>query len=161
MKGFTLIEMLVVVALIGLLVTTGSLVFITSLKASSKSQIMTVVKQDGNYALGVMERMIRNAYSVDNCLNAHSPTLTITNPDHNTTTFGFIDDGAAWRLASGSAYLTGATVTVDTAKSYFNCTKGPPDRVEIVFTLRQKTASLRPEEQAFLDFKTTVVLRNY
>jgi prepilin-type N-terminal cleavage/methylation domain-containing protein len=167
-KGFTLIEMLVVVVLIGLLFTTGSLVFMASLKASSKSQVMTVIKQEGNYALGMMERMIRNARKVNVCQSASNNNLiTITNPDQGTTTFHFVNDGTVWRIASqsaglGDAYLTNAKVTVDTTKSYyFNCTAGPPDQVEIVFTLKQKGSSDRPEEQSSLDFKTTVVLRNY
>jgi prepilin-type N-terminal cleavage/methylation domain-containing protein len=162
-NGFTLIEMLVVIVLIGLLVTTGSLVFIASLKASSKSQVMTAIKQEGNYALGLMERYIRNARKINVCQPAgNNNLLTLTNPDQEITTFSFAQDGSLWRLASNSAYLTNTNVSVDTDKPYyFGCTFGPPARVEIVFTLKSSGASSRPEEQAFLDFKTTVLSRNY
>ncbi len=66
-KGFTLIEILMVVFLLGIIVVIGSNLFFSILKGASKAEITKEVKQNGDYALAVMERHLRNASSVESC----------------------------------------------------------------------------------------------
>lgn len=155
-QGFTLIEMIVVTMIIGLLMVTVSAVFFATLRGSVKNQHLTEVKQNGNYALSVMERMLRNARGIQDC-TAGMHDLTLTNPDGEVTTFTFGAD----KIASNSSDLTTSRVIVSNGR--FDClaTLGQPDRVQIVFSVSQSSTSVRPEEQATANFQTTVTLRNY
>ena len=54
--GFTLVEILVVIGLLAIVVALGSNMFFTTLRGSTKSKTLTIVKQNGDYALSVMER---------------------------------------------------------------------------------------------------------
>lgn len=162
-KGFTLIEILMVVFLLGIVVVIGSNLFFSILKGASKAEVEKEVKQNGDYAMNVMERMIRNA---QNCSEA-SGILTITNPDGNWTEFKCILQDEVTKIASSSASgtgnLTGKNVTLGNPCSLsFSCnsTKTPPV-VSISFDLSQKGTTTRPEEKAQIHFQTTVGLRTY
>jgi prepilin-type N-terminal cleavage/methylation domain-containing protein len=63
-KGFTLIEILVVIAIIGVVMGITSDVFIQIIKASNKANIVTEVKQNGDSVLNQLDRIIRNAEEV-------------------------------------------------------------------------------------------------
>ena len=159
-SGFTLIEILVVSAI---LLTVGVMVvqlLFSSLKGGSKSAILSTVKENGDYALTVMERMIRNSREV-----LCSPTsLTIKNPDGNQTTFlcdGVNPTKIASISASATYYLTSDSVTVPCP--LFDCTQLTDKKIGINFTVSQYLPGVTPklEETAQMDFQTTVTLRNY
>lgn len=156
-KGFTLIEMLVVAAL---LFTVGVVVvqlFFSSLKSGSKSTILLTVKENGDYALTVMERMIRNSREVQLCSLG---TVRIRNPDENFTVFEC--DNLNKRIASNGASLISGHVAVS-CDSLFNCqlTNGKLTKIGINFTVSQNLPVPKLEETAQMDFTTVVTLRNY
>lgn len=158
-SGFTLVEVLVVSAL---LFTVGIMVvqlFFSSLKGGSKSTILSAVKQNGDYALTVMERMIRNSREVAGCT---STSLVIKNPDGNLTTF--LCDGASTpsKIASNGASLTSSSVKIDSC-NIFSCeySGAKLQKVGINFTVVESLTEAKLEEKAQMNFKTTVTLRNY
>lgn len=65
-SGFTLIEILVVVALMGIMIAIGSNIFVGVIKSSTKSAILSQVRADGSRALENMSRTIQNAAEVVN-----------------------------------------------------------------------------------------------
>lgn len=174
-QGFTLIEVLMVVFLLGIVVVIGSNLFFSILKGASKAEITKEVKQNGDYAMNVMERMMRNAQEIVQNSDGQicTPTMNkikITNPDGNRTEFKCILQDEVTKIASSSASgtgnLTGKNVTLGTSCSAaslsFSCdsSKNPPV-VNISFDLSQKGTGLRPEEKAQIHFQTTVGLRTY
>jgi len=70
--GFTLVEILVVVGILGIIAVVASTIFFTTIRSSSKTKTLTKVKENGDYALSVMERLIRDSEEV------------ITNSDNQT-----------------------------------------------------------------------------
>ena len=62
--GFSLIEMLVVIAIIGVIAGITSDIFINIIKASNKGNVLTEVKQNGDAASNKMERILRNAEEI-------------------------------------------------------------------------------------------------
>src|SRR4030042_6826880 len=62
--GFTLIEILVVVGLLAIMAGIGSNMFFTTLRSSGKSKILTTVKQNGDYTLATIERLITDSEKV-------------------------------------------------------------------------------------------------
>jgi prepilin-type N-terminal cleavage/methylation domain-containing protein len=170
-KGFTLVEMLFVILVLGIVINLGSNLLFTILRGATKVELEKEVKQNGDYAMNVMERMVRNARRVDSC---GSGSLQIDNPDGGTTTFLCLYDEGAGKIASQSGAfpaqaLTGKEVTVasgsdcTTSSLSFACTSLPqvPQTVDIFFTLWAGTAGGAPEQRAQVSFQTTVSLRTY
>ena len=157
--GFTLIELLVVVGLLGIVAVVGSNMFISLLRGSTKTRVLTEVKQNGDYAINVMGRMIRNARDISIC-ELSMESLTIENPDEEIT----ILDCSGSQISSNSASLISDRVELIGDSCSFDCTAGTtgvtPDTVAISFSLKQAGEADRPEEAASIDFQTQVTLRN-
>lgn len=70
-KGFTLVEVLVVIAILAIAGTFILTIFTSSLRGSNKSQIVSSIKQNGQSVLETMDKTIRNS---DNMVCVSSPT---------------------------------------------------------------------------------------
>lgn len=168
--GFTLVEILVVISILAIIVVAGSNMFFTLLRGSSKAKTLQLVKQNGDYAISVMERMVRNARNVSGL--GSSSSIVIQNPDGQQTTFECCGTSSDLMIASISgtltcqqARLTSGEVKVISCPFVFSVVPGvtgtKPAVVTIKFSLSQAAVTTRPEEQAAIDFQTTVSLRNY
>jgi prepilin-type N-terminal cleavage/methylation domain-containing protein len=164
-NGFTLLEILVVLAIFSILgVVTTSILF-TTLRSATKADTLREVKQNGDYAIRVMERLIRNANEVTICTPAAN-TLTIVNTDgsRNTFTAEHVIPADVSKIAiNPGVYLTNDKVTLEPARINFTCThiSGQPDVITVSFTLRQAGQAKRVEESAQVSFQTTASLRTY
>lgn len=165
-SGFTLIETLIVVFLIGIVLVAGGNIFFGIMKGSSKAEIEKEVKQNGSYALAVMERMIRNSRRVTACDDLAGASLEIENSDYGLTTFQLGEGRIASSSAGGDLYLTTDNITVSSLT--FTCVFDPPSssdpqdirRVGINFILSVGAAEA-PETFAEIEFQTSVSLRNF
>jgi prepilin-type N-terminal cleavage/methylation domain-containing protein len=154
-SGFTLIETLVVIFLLGLVLVVGSNLFFNILKGASKAEIEKEVKQNGDYAMAIMERMIKNSI-IDGVDCTSTPgSLTVESLDGGFTTFVEDDD----KIASSGAYLTGDNLSVSNL-SFVCDDNNNPRSVVIGFSLTPRGVVSTPETWARIDFNTTVTLRN-
>ena len=163
-KGFTLIEMLVSVAILGTVGLISTQIFFTTLRGAGKADIIREVKQNGDYALTVIERMIRNASGVTSvCDGTTANSLTIKNLDGNETSFQLSGGQIASVSATltGNGTLTGNKVAVNNLAFICLRTPGKPDVVNISFSVSQAGAGAGPEEISAMNFQTTVSLRTY
>lgn len=177
--GFTLIEVLVAVGLLITIAGLSSTLFITVLKNASKTKVDQVVKQEGDYALLVMSRMIRNAREVVEdttyvCAGSSSQNeIAVKNADEGITVFSCQGDylaSSSGSLVNGSVVigatdrLTSSRVQVLDCASVFTCLSGTefePDQVAIGFSMTDTLGSARKEEQTSLNFATNVTVRNF
>lgn len=174
--GFTLLEMVVALAIIALLSTVLSSVFISILRTNTKTERLKDVKQNGEIALESMVRMLQGARQVTTSCESTGTvvrSLSIVNSDGGTTTLECVSDGQSFRIASTSAqstvYLTSGNVTLggtsscDQSTLAFTCfvASGVPSSVMISFSLSQTGL---PTGQAYESsgetFQTTASLRN-
>lgn len=173
-KGFTLLEIIIATSIVAILAVIISQTLSATTKSNSKVEIIKEVKQNGDFALSIMERMIRNARGVTSiCADAGSAasSVTLNNGDGGTTTLNCLWDGAISRIASSSAagvdYLTGTNVTLGgtdcaNASLIFTCTSlgSVPNTISIAFQLAQSRVSPSLFEQASETFQSTVSIRN-
>ena len=169
-KGFTLLEILITVGIAGVMGILITQVFFTTARTNSKTEILKDVKQNGEYALGIMERMIRNSLQVSSACGALGSTLSeidILNPNGDTTTFACLVDGSVTRIASTSGtgatqFLTSSNVTIGNDPCTFVCTASVDrgSEVTISFSLSQAGSSLEAFETASVFFQTTASSRN-
>jgi len=168
-SGFTLIELIVVIAILVVISTISLNILITILRGSLKAEITKDVKQSGDYALNILTRMIRNAHSIESTCSGSSTSITIKNPDGGQSQF--LCDLTNNYVSSTSAHLsptpvpqplTGQDFTLSNCS--FNCqqTTGNPPVITVDFTLGKNTETFtRAEEKIEIDFHTKVALRSY
>ena len=165
-RGFTLIELLVVVAVFMTLAVLVANSLFSILKSNAKANLMKEIRQNGNYALDVMDKTISNGRKIkDDCIPSQ---LTVVNPDGQEATFGCLTQQISGMpqisLASGNVRLTSTNITLDNC-NIFTCEKIRPEddgfgKVTINFTLKQIGVSARSEEIAKETFTKTIFLRN-
>jgi prepilin-type N-terminal cleavage/methylation domain-containing protein len=165
--GFTLIEILVSVTVMGILSVLIAQVFFTTVRSNTKTELIKELKQNGDYSMGVLTRMIQNAKSVDVC-DEH--LLQITNMDDSIT--NIMPESSSnphpppaniCRIVASSSFLTSSIITLSgncADALTFECEKiGDIWRsVKISFTLEHTGASTF--ENASLPYESTIVLRN-
>jgi prepilin-type N-terminal cleavage/methylation domain-containing protein len=165
-RGFTLIELLVVMSIF---VVVGGLmisVLFISLRGSNKAETVSVVKQNGTFALSQMVKQIRYARSLDapvSCVpTSNAPTMTITSlNDGGQTTFS-CPSSQTTPITSNSAALVDSNA-VNVTYCSFTCAQtniSDPPRVTIQFTLSSKNPSGLVDSQSSIPFQTSVIMRN-
>ena len=87
-KGFTLVELLVVVAVAGVIMTILAQIFFSSLRGNNKAQVIAMIKQNGQSVLDNLDKNIRNADHIV-CVSSTGRTLVIVK-DGVYTRYGFI-----------------------------------------------------------------------
>jgi prepilin-type N-terminal cleavage/methylation domain-containing protein len=183
-RGFTLLETLVAISAIASVGVLIAQVFFTTTRSNTKTELMKEVKQNGDYAMELMTRMIRNSIAVNSsCSTTGTPLdmLEIKNADGNMTQFGcFLDSSVTpsiTRIASVSATTNkrdalsstgvslGGTSCIDVASIptlQFTCTSfiDQPPRIQIRFSLSQRGTPADQFEKASISFQSTVSPRN-
>lgn len=166
--GFTLIEMIVAISILGIVSLIGTGLLFTSLSSSGKAEIDKEVRQNGNYALSVMEGLIISSKNIacptPPAANA-SKEIDVTDINGQLTQF-ICDDSADHKISSVSAsagtfVLTATNVAVTNCNFTCATTVGNPTTVGIGFSVSQVGSSGRPNEKSSASFETQVSARNY
>jgi prepilin-type N-terminal cleavage/methylation domain-containing protein len=119
-KGFSLIEILLGLALFSMAMSTATVIMYSSLRSSRKAAAVAMAKSEGAYALGAMESMIKFATDISCPPGGNSVNVTRLNPG---PTIAYTFDTVNHRIASNGAALTSSnvTVTVGTCPAIFSC----------------------------------------
>lgn len=169
--GYTLVELLVVTALMLLLLLGVSTLLIASLTSDARVTMRQELRAEGNYALETMSYFIRNARSLENC-NAGGISLTVNNEDRRESQFLVVPNGGYNQIASQSAavpaaipggpslperlaYLTQAPYQV--SNFVLDCNDAAQPYVTISFTLTRTDVEGEPIDN---EFRHTVLMRN-
>lgn len=163
-SGFSLIEILVVLAIFSILaivVTQG--IFVT-LRSARKSETTSRVKENLAYATAVMERQLHNASEVTPCPNTSPTRLDYKDEDGKTSYFSCQSVGPSGYVASGSASIRLTSDSVSVTSCSFACaTPAPgvdsPPSVDINITASD--AVTLGVEGAQVTTSTKVFLRSY
>lgn len=172
-QGFTLIEMLVATTVLALIAAVVTQVFSLTTKSNTKTEVLKEVKQNGDFALELLTRLIRNAQSVTSPCSATGETttsLTIKNPDGFFSTFSCKLNNNVWKIASSGgetdAYLTSDSVSLLQSGNQCGLTfvcktiAGVAKNVKVSFGLQQRAGPPDPSASASANFGTSVILRN-
>lgn len=158
-SAFTLIEILIVIAVFAILGVLATRAILLTLRGSRKSESVVRVRENVNYALAVIERQLRNAESI-NTSTCTGGRVDYTDQNGVSGSFVCTNIGAAGYIASGSARLTSSDVAV-TACS-FGCTAASGNvlpSVSVNVTAQDATAT--GVESAQVSSSTQIFLRTY
>ncbi len=174
-KGFTFIEIVVVITVIALALPALFTIIFIILQQQTKIMHLTEVKREGDYAMNVMENLIRN-YAAGMQTAANAPvcadqTSSDTSFDHfvdniNKNTFSFAIDSSN-RIASSSSIMTTVDLTdknVNVSGWSMTCTRSnkySPPLIKMQFNIQYTTTSTRPEDTVSLNYQTAVQMKSY
>lgn len=154
--GFSIIELVVVIGLIGLLAIAMSAIMLTTIVSSNRVRTLTKIKQAGDYAIGQIQTLVRNARSITSC-SSSPDQLTIINLDGGQTTIYLTAD----RIASNSGvFLTPDDLHITGYSLDCEPSNANPKVVTISFDLENLVSSTKSTERPKLHFETTAEIRN-
>lgn len=162
--GFSLIEMLVVIFVFSVLGVVSTQILALSLRGTKKSESISEVRANLEYAASNMERLLRNATSIEDC----STGTKLEYKDENGVPAYFECKtlGSDICIASGSASLGEVKITSSKVKmacsGAFSCDI-PTDTPHVAYiTLRGEDAELGVGiEGSSVTVRTQIQLRNY
>ena len=178
-KGYTLIELTIVMALLLIVGTIIVGIISSALRGNTKTKITTDIAQNGNYAISVMSDLITNSQKLNSLTGYPSPTvypscpmspgvlgksLSITGLDGGITIFAC--DDSRHTITSNSASLLDTTQVILSSDPNTSCSitctqtdiySSP--RIDIKFQLQNATGATS-EKSASANFNTSVFLRN-
>ena len=165
-KGFSLVEILVVITAFSILAILTTQALSLSLRGTRKSGSVTLVREELNYATAVMERLLHNALPGSvTCPIPPDPyaglKVSYTDSNNTPTDFRCEDVGAAGYIASGSARLTSTNIEMLSPCS-FTCNSvgvGPTTSVDI--KLNAQTKAVSAFETDSVQVETKVYLQTY
>jgi len=103
-KGFTLIEMLISIALFSIVVTIAMGSIFTIIDANRKSQTLTLVMNNLNFALEIMTRDIKTADPAS--ISYTGGVLSLINQEGENIKYSFDGDNSLIEKDSGSGYAS-------------------------------------------------------
>lgn len=185
-KGFTIIETIVVIAVIGITLPVLFAIIFTLMRQQLKINRLSEIKREGDYVSSVIENTIKDrAISIHSGLPVNDSTkicetaLSFSTP---TTSLYFLDKNESWfgyqfsgnKLASESADLVNPSIDLNSSKvliSNFSisCSRNTvysAPLIQISFDVCYDTglpncATTRPEEITSLHYQSRIKLRNY
>lgn len=164
-KGFTLIEMLAVVAIFIVIGGIATSILVSSFQTAHKTDIVTAVQNNGNYTISQMAKTIRDARGLITPFPCSPPvvsdTITVTTPDDQQVTYAC--NGTTIASNGASMFDTSQVVLKDCS---FTCSQDSRSDLPIIlinFSLQQATSSKFSEQiasQSAVVFQTSVGIRN-
>lgn len=171
-QGFTLIELLTVMMI---MITVGLIIaaiLVSTLRGSNKTNTVNTVRQNGDYAISQISKMLEFAQSFGGVSNDNinystacsSPTtpynyIKIKSFDNGQTIFSCNTSNST--IASNGASLINPN-DVSLIDCSFTCSRNisVPPTIGIDLKLTQKSSTGLFENNASIEFKTSVIMRN-
>lgn len=157
-RGFTLMELMVVITVISLLSVTAVGLFYQTLRGGSRAAYLKELDQNAALVINVLEGHIRNAREVSAVGASSCPgtasTLSIIGLDGRVTQFSLTNG----KVASNGGEISSSTITISNLS--FTCLRneGIPDQVTISFLAQYIINSTVVDQKTYT---STVGLRNF
>lgn len=162
--GFTLVEMMVVVAVLTVVMVTVSGLLLNSFKASSRVDVTDKVEQNGQYALNE----IRNNFLTSNGINVTcgvGGSITYVNQlDGNTNSLQCVEGASIASISGGRTTNLTVGVSASNCSNFVTCDFSPEGLVtsaNIGFTLSAGTPNAGLDSYVSRSFETKVAVRSY
>ena len=155
-RGFTLIEIVVVVAVMGLLLVAILNVITATFKSQNLTKSNTKIMTNGNWILSELKKNVLNSRSIT-CIS--SAEIDLTSSNNELTRIICANNGGKLQISSNSAQLTSNEINVISCANFVTCTTLPSleiGSVQFNFRIGATTAGVGATKNFSLD----VTVRN-
>jgi len=157
-RGYSIIELLVAVTIFIIIATISTQAVVLTLRGSRKGESLISVRENINYAFGVMERQLRSARSITSCTSGQ---IIYEDSEREVTDFS-CEGGATGYIASDSARLTSNKVIVNCTGVVFSCPLAVPGVApSVIISVTAYDADSQGIEGSSVTTSTRVLLRTY
>jgi prepilin-type N-terminal cleavage/methylation domain-containing protein len=167
-QGFSLIEMLVVILVFSTVSVITTQAVASSLRNTRKSDSISKTRENVDFSISTMERLLRNAQNITSlCDGTATTTLTYNDERNIPGIFSCVTDAGVGHIASGSGAtpprLTGTDVNIDCTQTSFVCTPAVPPGVpqSVRITVSGSATNATGAEAATVTSSTKILLRIY
>lgn len=180
-KGFTLIETIVVIAVIGITLPVLFAIILTLMRQQIKIYRLSQVKREGDYLINIMENTIKGRaitiYKSTTIIDSNIvcndlvPVYPLSGMvdnlyflDESRQFFGYKLDVDKVALASANPDIDLTSSKVIVSGFSIDCSRNTiysPPSVSISFTVQYNTTSTRSEETASMHYQTIIKLRSH
>lgn len=160
MVGFTLVEILVYIAVLSIVILAISSFLLWSIQSNNKAKVMRETLDNARRAMEIMTYEIKGAKSI-------SPTSTATylslEKKDGSYIDVYLDETTLYRKEESKdpIALTSNKVEVNNLEFTYIATATTTPSVQISLTVNYKNPANRPEYQAAVNLKSTTSLRTY
>jgi Tfp pilus assembly protein PilW len=162
-SGFTIIELLLYVAISSIILLVSSLFFLTLLEARTKNQVIAEVEQQGIQIMQIITQTIRNADTINSpTIGTSGASLSVNTTISSTTPSVFDLSSGVIRIKEG----TNAVINLSNSKvvvsnlSFSNLSRAStPGVIKISFTISAVNNSNRNEYSFSSPFVASASLR--
>ncbi len=160
-SGFTLLELLAVVGILSFILIAVTQLLASTLAGSGKSNSLQIVKQNGQFALSTMARLVRLAKSVSVCSSSDLQFAVFESGADVSYRFDLSGTRLRKTRAGQASWVTENNIQVNS----FTCSltsgaAGTPAVVDLRLTISKPGLSVE-NLVVNTDFNTTVSLRTY
>lgn len=155
-KGFTLIEVIVSLAIFSLIILSMTTIAVSVIKSQRKVFVVKGAQEAGRYLLESMTKEIRMS-EINSSAGSGLTTLNITNAEGKTLNYRFIN-------ASGELRRDGKTISPDDTEvtgSFYVRKNDFPRRAMVTIVMQAKSTGPKVEEQTEIYLQSTVASRGY
>lgn len=164
-RGFTLIEIVVVVGILAIIMASITSILLSSFKAKSKTEYRDLVEEEGSWVINELRKNTLNASasSID-CGDTGVSFNNVKNSwDDKTVLYCDTDAGKIASSSAHSADLSSEKVTVSGCDTFVSCDTLPSSavwRVNFSFDVTAGNVEAGAEDYEARNFKTSVTVRN-
>lgn len=155
-KGFTLVELIIAIAVFGFLIVSVTNVGISIIKSQRKAFALQEVQESARYVLETMAKEIRTS-EVNTSAGSGLDTLNITNADSETLDYAFNDIDKT--LERDEEAITPDDIEVIGA--FYVRKNYSPEQVAVTVVLKIQAEGSKTEEQAEIYLQNTISPRAY
>ena len=159
--GFTLVELIVSVAIFSLVITVASSLFSTVLRSQRKSINVQNIQDNGRYLMNFMAKEIRMS-DIENP-DSEIPFLNISHSIHGDITYTFTgatgDPETAWKITRNGQAINSNQVWVEGRFFIDGKTGGDDEQPRVTMVMKVGTLGTKIEERAEINLQTTLSQR--
>lgn len=160
-KGFTLIEIMVVLAITGLIMASVMAILGGSFRVNNRNKWLGKIEENGGFALAEIRRNILDANRILPC--GVGSSVSFNNMDDGNLTTIVCEDGKIASVSANTIDLTASDVTVSDCSTFVTCdtlSSSTVSNVNFSFTLGAGISGGEPQDYVIKKFESKVSVRN-
>lgn len=138
-KGFTLVELLLYIALTSIILFTTAMFLVSLLESRVKNQTIATVDQEGNQTMATITQTIRNAVSINSpTIGTDSATLSLNTgvSGKDPTIFSLSNGTIMMQEGSGSPVALTSNLVIISNLKFRNLSRAStPGNIDVTFTV--------------------------
>jgi len=158
-KGFTLIELIIALAIFSLVIVSMVSITVSMIKSQRKIFAIQNIQEPARYILESMSKEIR--MSEINWVSGDNLTLNITNDKNENVGYRFIAADRLQRQVDGGGWQYLSPANLELTGGFYISKSSFPDRAIVTVTMQIKSTETKAEKQAEVYLQSTISQRSY